>query len=559
VTRRVLRPLLAAVMLSLTVSAPAPAAAAVINGADVVAAARSMIGYRYGGADDKTPGWGHAPQPGPTKLVRDAKGKITAQNDLPAPVPGNKSDAAMDCSGLTRYAYHIAGVSIGQWGTNKQILNFKRISKSQALPGDLIFHGRTSGALDYTDPDGKRWDVYHVSIYAGNNTRVHSTTTKGVVEVSGEGVDVIGYYRIDMPGVTFKSDSSTGGGSGTTKSSSPRGVFEEASGLAGGKARVKGWAIDDDDPGKAVDIHVYIDSGPGGNGRNLGPAQVQRGDVGAHGFDATISDLSPGTHTLSVYAINAAGSGGNTHLGSRQVTVPSPLPYGTVDIATGRYGGEARIGGWAIDPAGAGYQAAIHVYVDGPANSGAPGRDFGAATISRADVGAANPGMGNNHGFDRVIGGLSAGRHTLYVYAVGAAGAVQLGTYQVTVGSAFAGSGGGTPGDTLWPGMALHGGQALYSANREYALVMQHDGNLVMYHLTKGVMWYTATFQAGSWVTQQGDGNFVLYNALNRPVWATMTHLHPNSRIVLQNDGNLVVYNQAGAYVWAQWIPGVRW
>ena len=60
------------------------------------------------------------------------------------------------------------------------------------------------------------------------------------------------------------------------------------------------------------------------------------------------------------------------------------------------------------------------------------------ADLSRPDVGAANPGAGDNHGFNTTITGLSPGPHTLYAYAINAAGSGAnplLRALQVTVSS----------------------------------------------------------------------------------------------------------------------------
>jgi hypothetical protein len=43
----------------------------------------------------------------------------------------------------------------------------------------------------------------------------------------------------------------------------------------------------------------------------------------------------------------------------------------------------------------------------------------------------------------------------------------------------------------------------------------------------------------------QSDGNLVLYNRNNRPLWATMTNGYSGAYFVLQDDGNAVVYQAA--------------
>ena len=44
------------------------------------------------------------------------------------------------------------------------------------------------------------------------------------------------------------------------------------------------------------------------------------------------------------------------------------------------------------------------------------------AGVSRADIGAAFPGYGDNHGFAGTAGGLAPGPHTVCAYGINAAG-----------------------------------------------------------------------------------------------------------------------------------------
>ncbi|MES2207262.1 MAG: galactose oxidase-like domain-containing protein [Pseudomonadota bacterium] len=99
--------------------------------------------------------------------------------------------------------------------------------------------------------------------------------------------------------------------------------------------------------------------------------------------------------------------------------------------------------------------------------------------------------------------------------------------------------------------------QSLVSADRNFKLIMQNDGNLVLYYIAKNLndtskpLWSSRT--AGRPVAHtilQSDGNGVLYDMKNRVIRATNT---PNSfatTLVTQNDGNVVLYKGATA-VWA--------
>jgi ABC-type nitrate/sulfonate/bicarbonate transport system substrate-binding protein len=93
---------------------------------------------------------------------------------------------------------------------------------------------------------------------------------------------------------------------------------------------------------------------------------------------------------------------------------------------------------------------------------------------------------------------------------------------------------------------------SLTSPNGQSTLVMQGDGNLVLYRAGGKVCWATAT--DGRKVTQavmQGDGNFVLYGPGQAHIWDSATAGHPRAYLVVQDDGNVVIYDSADRPVWA--------
>ncbi|MFD9823563.1 hypothetical protein [Streptomyces violascens] len=81
-------------------------------------------------------------------------------------------------------------------------------------------------------------------------------------------------------------------------------------------------------------------------------------------------------------------------------------------------------------------------------------------------------------------------------------------------------------------------------------LVMQSDGNLVVYDEFNRARWASNTVGQGWTARFQTDGNFVVYTRSNRPVWASNTDGRPGSRLVVQDDGNVVIYDGSRA-VWA--------
>ncbi|RZM73329.1 lectin [Pseudoalteromonas rubra] len=101
--------------------------------------------------------------------------------------------------------------------------------------------------------------------------------------------------------------------------------------------------------------------------------------------------------------------------------------------------------------------------------------------------------------------------------------------------------------NTLTPGQSLSKTQSIRSNNNGYELVLQEDGNLVLYRtIDMKALWASGTNgKAASRVIMQGDGNLVLYgyeNHCSNPLWSSNTADHPSSYLILQDDGNLVIY-----------------
>jgi hypothetical protein len=96
--------------------------------------------------------------------------------------------------------------------------------------------------------------------------------------------------------------------------------------------------------------------------------------------------------------------------------------------------------------------------------------------------------------------------------------------------------------DTLNPGETLKRGEYLTSDNQRYSLVLESDGNLVLYAGRRALWRSTTQDQGVQRCTMQLDGNLVLYSRNGQSVWSTGTDGRPGSFLVLQNDGNLVIY-----------------
>ncbi|WP_437288234.1 hypothetical protein [Sorangium sp. So ce406] len=99
------------------------------------------------------------------------------------------------------------------------------------------------------------------------------------------------------------------------------------------------------------------------------------------------------------------------------------------------------------------------------------------------------------------------------------------------------------PQTKLLAGDYLNRGYGVYSANRKYHLIMQDDGNLVLYRVPAQALWSTGTAgQAIKHAILQADGNLVLYDYAGQPKWSSNTQGHRGAFLVVQCDGNLVIY-----------------
>jgi hypothetical protein len=153
----------------------------------------------------------------------------------------------------------------------------------------------------------------------------------------------------------------------------------------------------------------------------------------AHGFQTSLP-LPAGTHTACAYGINVGtGTAGSTLLGCATLTVAASAwnPIGRLETATVSSRAVA-VTGWALDPDTPTAPINVHVYVDGRATRALT------ANVARADIGAARPGTGNNHGFTTELT-LTSGSHNVCAYGINVgsgSGNVGLGCTTVTMPAA---------------------------------------------------------------------------------------------------------------------------
>lgn len=106
-------------------------------------------------------------------------------------------------------------------------------------------------------------------------------------------------------------------------------------------------------------------------------------------------------------------------------------------------------------------------------------------------------------------------------------------------------------GNTMASGTTLLPNYYLASSNVQSALMFQNsDKNLVLY--SGGAYTWTNSEggQNANRLVMQTDGNLVMYRADNSVVWQSITGSNPGAYAKLQDDGNFVVYSTSGTPLW---------
>ena len=111
--------------------------------------------------------------------------------------------------------------------------------------------------------------------------------------------------------------------------------------------------------------------------------------------------------------------------------IEEPTLIGVIENAIGDEG-VFHVAGWAINEHDLSATVSVHVYVGGPAGSGAPSYAI-TADKYRSDVGTTYPGASNYHGIDDWIRTDLRGEQTIYFYVIDNYSNPLLGTKTVTV------------------------------------------------------------------------------------------------------------------------------
>ncbi|MFJ6621088.1 hypothetical protein ACIQOW_26365 [Kitasatospora sp. NPDC091335] len=92
---------------------------------------------------------------------------------------------------------------------------------------------------------------------------------------------------------------------------------------------------------------------------------------------------------------------------------------------------------------------------------------------------------------------------------------------------------------TIWDDEPLYQGWHVDSSTTR--LIMQTDGNLVVYQMGKPV-WASNTNNCGYKAVMQSDGNLVVYSANGGVCWNLGTYGHPHAKLMVNDNGTVAVY-----------------
>lgn len=110
--------------------------------------------------------------------------------------------------------------------------------------------------------------------------------------------------------------------------------------------------------------------------------------------------------------------------------------------------------------------------------------------------------------------------------------------------------------DRMQAGQWLNTGSQLLSPNRLYRLVLQDDGNCVLYRISGGPqpLWSTGSRGAGCRLSLSSEGLLQLSDSTGKALWQTGSpHGAGAYYLQIQDDGNLVLYRRQGPVVIPDW------
>ena len=93
----------------------------------------------------------------------------------------------------------------------------------------------------------------------------------------------------------------------------------------------------------------------------------------------------------------------------------------------------------------------------------------------------------------------------------------------------------------------------LFSANQNFNFTYENDGTIKIRRVKdKFILWSSSTVgKPNGTVIMQADGNLVMYGPSGEVFWSSNTYNNWGSKLKLQNNGNLIINNEDGKQIWA--------
>ena len=321
-----------------------------------------------------------------TPMPLAADGSMSPAAPTPAPVPVGSPVGSLDAVSAGP-----GSISVSGWALDPD-----------AATSPAAVHVYVDGAgRAVLSAAGSRPDVAAANPGAG---AAHGYSV--AVAVDGGRHTVCAYAINSGPGA-----STTLGCRAVTTGGPPGGSLDGVSVIGPRTVQVRGWSMD---PGTAAPNQVAVYAG--GQGMAVMTAASPRPDVAAaypawgaaHGFTAAVEGAPAGSFQVCAYGLTVAGTGDNSTLGCRSVTVGGS-PVGSLD-GVAAAAGSLTVRGWTLDPDTAA-AVPVHVYVDGRLAS------ISTADAPRGDLAGPFPGFGTAHGYSVTVP-VGPGSHRVCAYGI---------------------------------------------------------------------------------------------------------------------------------------------
>ncbi len=166
-------------------------------------------------------------------------------------------------------------------------------------------------------------------------------------------------------------------------------------------------------------------------------------------------------------------------------------------------------------------------------------------------------GVGARSGLQRALQAvLSASLVLALLAAVGAqAASAASGLSESAASESSSNDAGDAASSTMMPGESLSPGESVSSPSGKYQLILQHDGNLVLYDTDGPVaLWDSRTVgRSDRTLVMQPDGNLVLYELPVTPfdaLWHSRTYGWPGAFLTVRDDGTVTIGDSDGRVLW---------